>query len=328
MKQYLNKFGFVVLVATILNLVLIAAIRADDDSDIERIFFFGDSLSDTGNIFALTGQVTLPPWPLIPSAPYDFGKGVQFSDGPTWPLHFARRLDTRRSGEASLYDPGRNGNYAFGGARVSTGLADPTSGASQVERYLADFGDEADDDETLYVLQFGGNDLRDALLDPPNAFAITGQAVEAKLALIGQLHAAGARHFLVANVPNLGRAPAINFIGAAAPATGLSMIYNGLLEAGLQSLEGPEGLDGVRIDRLDLFGFLESIASDPAEFGIANVTDTCLMFLPPATGICEKPHKNLFWDGLHPTARVHKILGKQVAARYLDDNDDDDDSDD
>src|ERR1043165_1234372 len=59
----------------------------------DRIVVFGDSLSDPGNAFALTGQHLTPPsygmttpedlLTLIPDAPYARG-GNHFSNGPTW----------------------------------------------------------------------------------------------------------------------------------------------------------------------------------------------------------------------------------------------------
>lgn len=80
-----------------------------DVDDFERIFFFGVSLCDAGNIFAITGQTA--------QAPYDI-HGYQFSNGKTWAQRFARHLELKRSEQAALFAQGRNGNYAFGGARA------------------------------------------------------------------------------------------------------------------------------------------------------------------------------------------------------------------
>jgi len=43
------------------------------DSNFDNIVVFGDILSDPGNAFALTGQISKPPYDLIPSAPYAVG---------------------------------------------------------------------------------------------------------------------------------------------------------------------------------------------------------------------------------------------------------------
>ena len=52
--------------------------------------------------------------------PYEIG-GFQFSNGKVWARIMARELETNRSGKASLFNPGKNGNYAIGGAKASTG---------------------------------------------------------------------------------------------------------------------------------------------------------------------------------------------------------------
>ena len=69
---------------------------ADDRQGLHRPFdgivVFGDSLSDPGNAFALTGENLTPPsygmsglelLTLVPDAPYAKG-GNHFSNGPTW----------------------------------------------------------------------------------------------------------------------------------------------------------------------------------------------------------------------------------------------------
>ena len=44
----------------------------------QDVTVFGDSLSDPGNVFALTGAVSNTPYAVIPSAPYTVG-GLHFS---------------------------------------------------------------------------------------------------------------------------------------------------------------------------------------------------------------------------------------------------------
>ena len=73
--------------------------------DFDRIFIFGDSLSDPGNVYALTGETTQAPWVLVPDRPYDIG-GFQFSNGHIWAQRFARHLKLNSSGKAALVEPG------------------------------------------------------------------------------------------------------------------------------------------------------------------------------------------------------------------------------
>lgn len=334
MKFTITRFGFIALLAATLNLSLLTGTWAHDDDDdddrddidVERMFVFGDSLSDTGNVFAATGgAVSIPPYLPIPNAPYPI-RGVQFSNGPTWAKIFARKLELRRSGKAALFRPGVFGNYAFGGARANPGDPSIPSGPVQVLLYLQDYGGQADA-QALYVIQLGGNDLRDALdalLTNPNpeigammAYEIIQSAVEAEAGMIQQLHQQGARNFLVANVPNLGRTPIVRSFGpqAQAAAALLTGAYNAGLETAVTNLGA---LPDVSIDQLDFFGILEDIAEHPREFGIRNTADPCLTFFVIADAVCAKPHKYLFWDAIHPTARVHRIVGRQAAEIYDD----------
>lgn len=317
--KYFSKRNAVVSLWLAFFLLFAQAVWADDD-DIERIFFFGDSLSDAGNAYVLSGMTQQPPWAPIPSYPYDIG-GFQFSNGKTWPRIFARKLETNRSGKASLFNPGKNGNYAIGGAKASTGPFEPPSAAFQVNWYLADFSQPVDD-ETLFVLQFGGNDVRAALEtaargDLLGAFAVLDLAVKNEIDLIKKLYdERNARYFLVANVPDLGLAPAIKLIGASDSASFFAFYYNGQLEAKLLELEGDPNYSGASIKRLDFYGILHEIAANPRSFGIRNTTDSCLVLF--TADKCSKQNKYLFWDGLHPTKKVHRIVGK-IAAELYDD---------
>jgi phospholipase/lecithinase/hemolysin len=260
----------------------------------------------------------LPPWQPIPSFPYEIG-GFQFSNGKTWPRIFARRLETNRSGKASLFNPGKNGNYAIGGAKASTGLTDPTSADSQVMWYLADFSQPVDD-ETLFVLQFGGNDVRAALESAAmggNPWAVLDLAVNNEIKLIKKLYnERNARNFLVANSPDVGLAPALKLIGAAENASFFAKYYNGLLEAMLHKLEHNQEYKSVSIKRLNFYEILNDVVSNPGAFGIRNTTDSCLVFFTDDK--CKRQNKYVFWDGLHPTRKVHRIVGRAAAELYDD----------
>ena len=94
----------------------------------ERIVVFGDSLSDPGNVFALTGNNLKPPsygmdtpeelLTLIPSAPYAKG-GHHFSNGPTWIEDLGAAIGNGAS-VGPAFAPGhpKATNYAVGGARA------------------------------------------------------------------------------------------------------------------------------------------------------------------------------------------------------------------
>ncbi|NIA01491.1 MAG: GDSL family lipase, partial [Planctomycetia bacterium] len=102
-------------VLLLLGVVLGAPALADPDYS--NIVIFGDSLSDPGNAFVLTGQTSRPPYDLIPGAPYARG-GQRFSNGRIWAERFAHEMDLRAG--PAFRNPRVYSNYAVGGARART----------------------------------------------------------------------------------------------------------------------------------------------------------------------------------------------------------------
>ena len=277
-----------------------------------RVFIFGDSLSDAGNIHALTGETAKAPYAPIPSAPYAIG-GHHFSNGRTWAEKLAQSLNDTNGGKPSREKPGQYGNYAHGGARarVIAGSFVPSS-SQQVDQFLADFHGAPPD--ALYVIQFGGNDLRDALVagatNPSAVDQILTAAIGELMVSINRLYAGGARRFLVASVPSIEHAPVVRLSGASSIAAFLVGVFNGHLEGMLQwqELVLPE----IDIRRLDMADFVNDVVADPAAFGISNVLAPCLSFLVEADAKCSDPDQYLFWDGLHPTKVVHAALANRA----------------
>jgi phospholipase/lecithinase/hemolysin len=287
----------------------------------ERIIVFGTSLSDSGNAFALRGGTNTPPDYvvdpfLVPSAPYARG-GHHFSDGATWVEQFARSIGLAGSvSPAFRASSERATNYAVGAARAysdgrNVNLSD------QVNAFLQDF-DGVAPSGALYVIEFGGNDVRDALVafsQGQNGGAIIQAGVVSIAQHVAVLHAAGARNFLVWSVPDVGLTPAIRTLdsispGAAAFARQLTQAFNGALNGALVQLAG---LPGIQIARLDAFALISAIVADPAGFGLINVTTACITpGVPPFT--CQNADDFLFWDGIHPTKAAHGIVAQTAAA--------------
>jgi len=134
--------------------------------------------------------------------------------------------------------------------------------------------------------------------------------------MILRLYHLGARNFLVANVPNLGLSPAVRMAGpeAAFAASLLVGGYNDGLDSAIYNLG--LALPGAKIRQLDIFGILNDITADPKAFGIRNVESACLTFFTTTDPVCRKPGKHLYWDGIHPTAKVHRIVSQQAAEMY------------
>ena len=282
-----------------------------------RFVVFGDSLSDPGNAFVLLRDVEIPPFDsLIPDAPYARG-ALHFSNGPTWVEQLSLLDRALPSAGPALFIPVLFSNYAVGGARARR--EGPFDLSTQVGLFVRDFRGHGPSD-ALYVVFAGGNDLRDALqalaLDPSGATsaAIVQSALFSIRDNLLTLYAAGARHFLVPNAPDIGLTPAVRLLGPAAQgaATFFAVQFNGGLEAILQGVEF--GLGGTHITRLDVFRFLNEVVAAPAAFGLTNVTQPCIVLNTRAHAFCATPGKFLFWDGIHPTVAGHRILAERAHA--------------
>lgn len=293
----------------------------------DGIVIFGDSLSDTGNKYYITGFANTPPYSelldllMVSDGPYTRG-GLHHSNGATWVEQYARPLGQAGHVRPALRSQGKASNYAYGGARASGEIQIvPNSNQhlpEQVGKFLADVNNNAPAD-ALYVIFIGGNDIYDAVLalafDPSGITSntIITMAIESVDTQITRLSDAGARNFVVLNAPNLGKTPVVKLTDALyspvpgaliLEATNLSLAYNAGLMTNLADVPG--------LEIIDIYSAFNSLIDNPEDFGLSNSTDICVMpEQPPYT--CKNPDDYVFWDGIHPTKAAHAILADVVS---------------
>jgi phospholipase/lecithinase/hemolysin len=287
-------------------LALTGGIVAAEAGPFTAIYAFGDSLSDAGNDFILTGGA-------IPTSPYFAG---HFSNGPTWIEDLSQNL-----GLGALRPLLAGGtDYAFGGA--TTGPAVPGATAivpditQQVDLFSLLTSGHAPS-TALYTVWIGSNDVIQALddisattLTIPDAQADLAAAAQTAAKAVQTLASEGARTFIVPLVPDIGKAPIANGnTSTAALATALSAGYNADLTSDISLYIAS---DAISVHFLDTFSLLDAAVADPAAFGYNNVTDPCYIggvtrSGPPA---CATPNSYLFWDHEHPTERGHEMLAE------------------
>jgi len=301
-----------------LVLMLAAPGWAAAQSRFSGIVVFGTSLSDPGNAFALLGDANTPPDfmlnpLLIPTAPYARG-GHHFSNGATWIEQYARSVGLEVSVRPALArTETAASNYAVGAARAyDDGVNFDLT--RQVDMFLQR-GAGVGSSTALYVIEMGGNDIRDALQVYANG-GDGGPILQAALVAIAgniqRLYAAGAREFLVWTAPNVALTPAIRSLGPAAGALAavLTQSFNGGLDQVVAYLSF--ALPGTSFARLDAYQILYAITGDPAMFGLTDATTACVTpNVAPFT--CGNANEHLFWDGIHPTVAGHAILARQTA---------------
>jgi phospholipase/lecithinase/hemolysin len=280
---------------------------------IPSLAVFGDSLSDPGNLFALTQDNNVPPSydvdaVLVPNSAYAEG-GHHLSNGPTWVEDLARsRAISRYADAAWRAGASPAANYAVAGARARDAGAPIPSFSVQVERFLQNGAGGAAPD-TLYVVGFGGNDIRDALLSGDTS--AIDLAVEAISANIGILYQAGARRFVVLNSANIGLIPSVRAFGPAASSFAelLTQQFNTALGNALANLSSQ--YSDIQILQFDLYSAIASVHGNPSAFGLAEVDAPCIT-PDVAPYKCTDPDQYLFWDGVHPTRAVHAIVAQQI----------------
>ena len=188
-----------------------------------------------------------------------------------------------------------------------------TSLGGQVELFLRDFEGVVPED-ARYVIWIGTNDARDALgAGNPRILDASVRAIATHIALLAT---EGARRFLIVNVPDLGLVPSITRLPDPMPAraSDVSLAYNRALSEALDSVEpGVKALGG-EIVRVDSFIILNDFVANPADYGFANVTESCLIMGTRGNFHRGVPSRFLFWDGIHRTAAGHQAFADAVQA--------------
>jgi len=306
------------------RLVLAAglALPAAASAGYSQLYVLGDSLSDVGNVGATHAALVAAnggqPLPILglddPNTPSPYAPD-RASNGPLWVDVLAGAFGFTST--ASLYG---GTNYAFGGARTDNQLYNPLYPEfkgllQQRDALLA--ARPALDPNALYVVWGGANNLQDILTGRPRADG-TEQSIGKTLADLGlivdSLAAAGARHFLMPNAPDIGLVPRLIERGPGAAAFGSQL--TGLFNAGLAELIDTRRTAGFDILDFDTAGFLAEVVANPASFGLSNVTERCYtgddITFNGSGDVCPTPSSYLFWDGIHPTATGHALLAQAM----------------
>ena len=283
------------------------------------LYFFGDSLTDTGNVLKATktlSKYTFGMVPQHPTSPYQEGR---FTNGPVWAEHVAARLDRPQDAAPAGMSMGALGqiggpgnNYAVGGARTedggALGLLDilmPTGMSTQVDFYLDRNGGVADSNG-LYFLLGGGNDLRDAArISDPAARMLAAQQVGANIAYsVRDLYLAGARQFVLINSPDIGLIPESIGDGVSEAGTDAAVQFN--------TWFGQYGdylryvVPDFSLHYFDLFGIHHELID---QYGLQAIR--------PCKSDPWTCDQSLFFDSVHPTAQVHAAVGNRLADQIL-----------
>ncbi len=283
---------------------------------LNRVVVFGDSLCDSGNLFAIT-QGEFPFEGPAPIFPINFYPEGRFSNGPIWTETFAPTVGFATP-EPIFFPLPMNSfginpfgtNFAFGGAE--TGLGDSLRMTPNLRPQIELFAGVQGgfNGNELIVLWAGSNDFNPV---PPATLPAPQEVVANMVSRITELNQLGGKYFLIPNLSPLGdtpeglaQGPLVSFF------LNLTVIqYNLLLNEALNDLE--EDL-GICVFRLDTFGLVAKATRYPEQFGLTNVTEPA--FELPGS-VVANPDRYLYWDSVHPTTYSHGIIGKVAVNAYL-----------
>ncbi|WP_395166776.1 SGNH/GDSL hydrolase family protein [Francisella salimarina] len=325
--------------------------------DIERILIFGDSLSDTGNLYGYTNGI-------IPrSTPYYRG---MFSNGSVWTTMLSGTLENKIP----------ISNYAVGGATAVfepswTDLGLPYTIGTELQAYSLDDGAH-DTAKNLAIFFIGANDyLTISANQDPNS--LKNIATEVTDKIIAAIKTVNAQKTLVIGLPNLGLTPESKNIGNQNLLKEISSLHNQILKQFAEDQTNIEFVDmnpifEMLVNDTDSFnkkyhtsinpnktnqscwsgGYFsynpdgqnpkdfyenllrsnskpvllqesENISSGELDMSKIPLTpDITSAILAAETGkLCDNPQEYIFWDGVHPTYQVHKALFEYIANEYL-----------
>jgi Ca2+-binding RTX toxin-like protein len=266
-----------------------------------EIFVFGDSLSDTGNIFALTKGL------FPPSPPYFKGRA---SNGPVAVELLAAQdpnftLNPLNNFAILGAGTGKNNSLEndLGGIDLP-GLRDQIDTFSAITKFQTTAGTA--DKNALYIVWAGSNDLIDYIggssADDPAGLIVDGAANLSYAATT--LHNLGAEKIVLPNLTNLGQLPFSQGLQAGVEATAISRAFNAAMSLELSNLN-------FAVTEVDLFTAGEEVRKDPTSFGFTNITDP-LLPLQLSPNPPSNPEQFFFWDTLHPTTQGHQILANTI----------------
>ncbi|KAJ3177594.1 hypothetical protein HDU87_004347 [Geranomyces variabilis] len=297
----------------VLALAASSANAAKAPATLEHVIAFGDSYSDNGNTFKVTGY---------PAAPYFNGR---YSNGPTW----AELVANATVGNSNFTDVAYGGAYASKAAlsppqNLTAGEFDPPDLTQQLQYYLGNHTKYPHPRTTLYTLFAGGNDYVNPFQagNKPDANKVAGAIVS----FVQALHESplNATDFLILDMFDFADLPVVRQAAAQAGnatgttilagATALSNGHNQVLAAGFAGLTTKT--PALKIRLVDFYSLAKASSTN-----FKNGTSPCVTLAPNATAsatyrstdpknviACQDPDSYWYWDDQHPTAAGHKMI--------------------
>ncbi|KAG2303375.1 hypothetical protein Bca52824_032026 [Brassica carinata] len=318
------------------------------------VFYFGDSIIDTGNNNNLTTEMKCNFSPYGINFPTGVATG-RFSDGKVASDYISEYLGLKPIVPAYL-EPNvkleellTGVSFASGGS----GYQHLTSKISRVrslleqltyfEQYIARAKRLLGKDKTnhllakgLAIVVAGNNDLlityygQGAQWLIYNIHNFTSMMAKSAASFVMQLHGYGARQIAVIGTPPLGCVPSQRTIkgglrrDCAQELNYASQLFNAKLFITLDQLA--HTLPDSNVFYIDIYSPFSDIAENSQDYGFEEIKKGCcgtglveagILCNRFTTNVCSNVSAYLFWDSFHPTQKFYKILAKLLIKRYI-----------
>ena len=276
-------------------------------SNFSQFYVFGDSLSDTGNVFNATGGLENLESAFPPNPPYSEGR---FSNGDIWVDFVGDEIGLTPTQfiPTPANIPTEGINFALGGS--SSGLNNAFFPDLPLPGVLGQVGlftqtlqanNQKADPNALYTVWGGANDYLFAGVTDPN------QTVGNLSNAVGALTQAGAKNIAVFNLSDLGQTPFAIANGISPQLTQLTLAHNAALE---QALGGLSASTDANIIHVDINSLFNRIVANPGEFGFTqNPAIPCVVGdFNNISSVCDNPDEFIFFDAVHPSSKSHRLV--------------------
>ncbi|CAF1112242.1 unnamed protein product [Adineta steineri] len=255
----------------------------------KNIIIFGDSYTDTGNVYKLTRRA----WPLSP--PYHRGR---YCNGPNW-------VDQLRGSSVK--------NYAYGSATTDSNFVQgytignvPVPGIrQQVQNYMKGWNSRfVSRPDTLHIVWIGGNDFIF------NHSALPNLVVPSLMNSINDLVAKDAKNILVVDQVPAQYIPAGLALAPPAELAYLTAMYNTLLNASLHSIQQQYPQTSIHIFSIN--ALVTKVVTTHSDY-FTNTTTNCWNVQNyTIVKNCENPNNFVFLDNIHFSNHVHTLIADPV----------------
>ena len=267
---------------------------------------FGDSLTDNGNLFKATQGMmpTSPTW-------YE----GRFSNDKIWVEDLIESLNALTPNQYSLYD------QAYGGATSgSVSIAGSLPQIKPLQQQVTDWlaGHQVNTNQ-IYSIWIGGNDF---MLTNESAGYVANNVKYSVDLLLSK----GVKNILILNLPNIATAPNFGTLPSNVRQVLAQKVANYNQDL---SIIFSNAIYESNVKVIDIAQKFNDVLQNPTSYGFSNlnVSGSCrsttgyslplnesefFSYFTSAHAISNNTNEYVFYDPLHPTGIIHKIIANYV----------------